>query len=204
MPSGNIGYSRNRHGYRAMLAAYKAAAFTQLRHNDLIDIQIVQADRSGYDIHDGVHSSHLMEMHFFCGYSVSRGFCFRQYLKNTVCDFFRPVRYLCMADNMKDFFESPVLMGMMMFLFPMDMGNFRCRMTMGMSMLRCIMVVEMNMLFHYMDMGMLLCPMVMIVSMSLFPMVMIVSMSLFLMVMAMSMSLRPMPMSMAVFQSRIL
>ena len=204
MPSGNIGYSRNRHGYHAMLAAYKAAAFTQLRHNDLINIQIVQADRSGYNIHDGVHSSHLMEMHFFCGYSVSRGFCFRQYLKNTVCDFFRPVRYLCMTYNMKDFFKSPVLMGMMMFLFPMDMGNFRCRMTMGMGMLRCIMVVKMNMLFHYMDMGMLLCPMVMIVSMSLFPMVMIVSMSLFLMVMAMSMSLRPMPMSMAVFQSRIL
>lgn len=106
-------------------------------------------------------------------------------------------------------------MGMMMFLFPMDMGNFRCRMTMGMNMLRRIMVVEMNMLFHYMDMGMLLFPMVMtvnmslfpmvmIVSMSLFPMVMIMSMSLFPMVMAMSMPLRPMPMSMAVFQSRIL
>ena len=215
MSSGNISYSRNRHGYRAMLAAYKAAAFTQLRHNDLIDIQIIQADRSGYDIHDGIHSSHLMEMHFFCGYSVSRGFRFRQYLKNTVCNFFRPVRYLCMADNMKDFFESPVLMGMMMFLFPMDMGNFRCRMTMGMSMLRCIMVVEMNMLFHYMVMGMSLhtmvmtvsmplFPMDMIVSMPLFPMDMIVSMSLFLMVMAMNMPLRPMPMSMAVFQSRIL
>ena len=78
MSSGNISYSRNRLGYRAMLAAYKAAAFTQLRHNDLIDIQFIQADRSGYDIHDGIHSSHLMDRHVVRGYSVSRGFRYRQ------------------------------------------------------------------------------------------------------------------------------
>ena len=65
MPSGNIGYSRNRYGYRAMLAAYKAAPFTQLRHKDLINIQIVQADRSGYNNHDRDHSSHLKQMHIF-------------------------------------------------------------------------------------------------------------------------------------------
>ena len=58
-----------------MLAANHPRALDHARHDDLIDAKAVQADSRRHNVHDGVDSPHLVEVHLVHGHAVRFGLC---------------------------------------------------------------------------------------------------------------------------------
>lgn len=69
-----------------MLAAHRPRALAQMGDDHIGDAQIVEADRGGNDVHDGIHRAHFMEMHLFQRQAVRLRFRFRHDAENALCN----------------------------------------------------------------------------------------------------------------------
>ena len=85
-----------------MLASDEAASLAKPRHDNLIRRQVIQTDSGSHNIHDGIDSSHLMEMHLIKRNAM--GFCFRfgKNLENPLCPSSRSRCQITAADNGKN------------------------------------------------------------------------------------------------------
>ena len=97
-----------------MLASDKAASLAETRHDDFIRRQVIQADSGRHNIHDGIDSSHLMEMHLIKRHAM--GFCFRfgKNLENPLRQRSCSRCQTAAADNRKNLRQPAVLMMVMM------------------------------------------------------------------------------------------
>ena len=59
----NVDDGRHWDGQHAVGAADGAGALIEDRQDDFLDAQVVQANSSGGDIHDGIHRADLVKMH---------------------------------------------------------------------------------------------------------------------------------------------
>lgn len=73
--SADIRNCRDRDGKNAVLTADRPTAFAQEGYHCGLYIQVIQADRHGYDIHNRIHCSDLMEMNLGDGKAMC--FCLR-------------------------------------------------------------------------------------------------------------------------------
>ena len=68
-------HSRDGHGHHAVLTADVPHTLIKDGNNNRIDLQIVQADSSGDNIHDGVHRADLMEVNLLQCCAMCRRLC---------------------------------------------------------------------------------------------------------------------------------
>ena len=97
-----------------MLASDKAASLAETRHDNFIRRQVIQADSGSHNIHDGIDSSHLMEMHLIERHAVGFCLCFREDLENALRQRSCSRCQTSAADNRKNLRQPAVLMMVMM------------------------------------------------------------------------------------------
>ena len=110
----NIQNSRYRNRDHAVLASDKAASLAETRHDNFIRRQIINADSSSDDIHDGIDGSDLMEMHLIERHAVGFCLCFREDLENALRQRSCSRCQIAAADNRKNLRQPAVLMMVMM------------------------------------------------------------------------------------------
>ena len=150
-----------------MLAADGPLSFVQFRNYYIRNPQIVQADRSSYNVHDGVHCAHFMKMHLIFRHSMGFRFRLCQNPENLFRRCLRTLRQIRMRYDMQNFRKSSVPMHTAPFVamqlcfvmsMPMDItAGFLLMMPMSMQHIRFLAMISMGMHIRFlvmMSMGM--------------------------------------------------
>ena len=158
---------RHWHRQDPVLAADGPLSFVQFRNYYIRNPQIVQADRSSYNVHDGVHCAHFMKMHLIFRHSMGFRFRLCQNPENLFRRCLRTLRQIRMRYDMQNFRKSSVPMHMAPFVvmrlcfvmsMPMDItAGFLLMMSMGMQHIRFLVMISMGMHIRFpvmMPMGM--------------------------------------------------
>ena len=113
--SHNIRYRRYRYRKDAMLTMNGSTAFIQYWNDHVINIQIIKADCYGYDIHDRIHSSHLMKVHLLQRGSMSLRLRFSKHCENAKGRLISPRCQVCLCQDLTDLFHTTMSVRMHMF-----------------------------------------------------------------------------------------
>ena len=114
MSVGYIDHRRNGYGQHPMLAAHGAGALIEHRYDHLCDVKVVETYSDSSDVDDGVHRSHLMEMHLFDRQSMGFALCLCDNLEYPYCQFLCPVGECAPVQYLHYVSQTTVLMVMIM------------------------------------------------------------------------------------------
>ena len=98
-----------------MLTMNGSTAFIQYWNDHVINIQIIKADCYGYDIHDRIHSSHLMKVHLLQRGSMSLRLRFSKHCENAKGRLISPRCQVCLCQDLTDLFHTTMSVRMHMF-----------------------------------------------------------------------------------------
>ena len=97
----------------SVLALHEPGPFVQSRYDDVVDAEVVEADRGGCDVDDGVDGADFVEMHLFDRLAVRFGFRFGDDAKYLQCESAGAGRQAAAVQDGSDIRQIPVHVGMM-------------------------------------------------------------------------------------------